>query len=291
MENKDAKNAEPGNIKGFRLNAKKVFLTYPKCKLTKEELLDKLPNKESIEQYYIARELHEDGEPHLHAILVYNYKLNIKSEKHFDIGDYHPNIQSVKKLDNAISYVCKDGDFIMNYKLDMTKPDNYCKRKKDFIAWGHDMEMNNYKEISYPIQFMGSNIEKPDPSIKKRNLWFVGKPDLGKTYMIEKAFAGLRVYKRGLNKYPFEQYDNEDIIIYDDFLPTFTEIANICNTYYTRTQVYGDVRYNSKYWKHGHTRTIIVINNTAPRYGELQDAVESRFEIIPLDPPKLVRSD
>lgn len=290
MEKKDTKNAELGNIKGFRLSAKKVFLTYPKCKLSKEELLEKLPGKESLQQYVISTELHEDGEPHLHAILVYNYKLNIKDQKHFDIEGYHPNIQPVKNLNNAINYVCKDGDFIRTYKLDMSTPEGYLKRRKDFVAWQTDMENSEYKDIKYPIEFLGVTIEKPDPALKKRNFWFVGKPDLGKTFAIESTFGGLRVYKRGQNKYPFENYDNEDIIIYDDFIPSFVEIANVCNTYNTRTQVYGDVRYTSKYWKKGHTRTIVIVSNEYPDYGKLDKAMEARFEIIVLDPPELRRT-
>lgn len=287
MNNNDASNAKLGNIntslaKPFRLNCKQFFLTYPQCNINKEDLLEKMINKQFIEQYVISREKHEDGNFHLHAYIKYNYKLNITNPDHFDIDGFHPNIQAVKDTRACIAYIKKDGDFIESVKLDMTTPDGYSKRKKDFNEWKQDLELEKLEDIKYPITLFENTIEKPDPSIKKRHYWFVGAPDLGKTYVLNETFENMKVYLRSNNNYPYEQYRDEDLIIFDDLTPTFAEIAAITATFKIRTQVFGNVRYNSKFWKLGHTRTIIVISNMKPQYHDLQEAFEARFNVIEL---------
>lgn len=286
MSIQDAKNTTVSNINtvvGFRLNCRQFFLTYPKCTLSQQELLDLIPNKENIKNYYISQEKHQDGTPHLHAYIEYSTKKNIKDPKHFDIKGFHPNIQSVKNKKNVISYVCKYGNFIHNQKLDISNPINYLKRKKDFEAWQNDISQP--KDITYPITIFDQIINKPDPSIKQRHLWVIGPPDWGKTYAIQKAFAGLKVFLRSDNSYPFEDYNNEDIIIYDDFKPTFEEIAAVTTTYLIKTTVYGNTRYQKKYWPINHTRTIIIISNHEPEYNNHQEAINKRFQLISLSTP------
>lgn len=267
----------------FRINAKRFFLTYPKCTLSKEELRDELEKMHSIDHYIISEEKHEDGTPHLHAYIQFTKKLNIKDANHFNIKNFHPNTQAVKDKVSCIRYVKKDGNYIENLTYDFNDPHDFIKRKKNYDAWVDYNEQLKLKDIDYPINFLGINIDKPDPANKKRHYWFVGPPDLGKTYAINETFGGYKVYVRPNNKYPFEAYNDEDIIIYDDIHDIkFTELANVTNTYKIRTPVYGDVRYNNKFWKLNHTRIIIVVSNKAPEYYDLQDAFLSRFNIIDL---------
>jgi len=66
----------------------------------------------------VARELHEDGHPHLHCYLYYKERFSCKNERFWDIGGYHPNIQVAKSLRAVKTYIKKDGDYIqegMNY--------------------------------------------------------------------------------------------------------------------------------------------------------------------------------
>jgi len=97
----------------FRIDAKGWFLTYPKCSLTKEEVLQALKEKRAaLKQVIVCRELHEDGEPHLHCYLYYEKSFSCKNERFFDLGSYHPNIQAAKSLRAVQAYIKKDGDFI-----------------------------------------------------------------------------------------------------------------------------------------------------------------------------------
>nr|AGH29670.1 replication-associated protein [Tomato chlorotic mottle virus] len=105
----------------FRVNSQKYFLTYPHCSLFKEEALSQLlalntpTNKLFIR---VSRELHEDGQPHLHVLIQFEGKYNCKNNKFFDLvspsrsAHFHPNIQGAKSSSDVKSYVEKDGDFV-----------------------------------------------------------------------------------------------------------------------------------------------------------------------------------
>nr|APB54091.1 rolling circle replication initiator protein [Beet curly top virus] len=107
--------------KRFRIQAKNIFLTYPQCSLSKEEALEQIQgiqlssNKKYIK---IARELHEDGQPHLHVLLQLEGKVQITNIRLFDLvsptrsAHFHPNIQGAKSSSDVKSYVDKDGDTI-----------------------------------------------------------------------------------------------------------------------------------------------------------------------------------
>nr|AFX60771.1 REP [Macroptilium yellow spot virus] len=107
--------------KRFRISAKNYFLTYPQCSLTKEAALEQIlslqtsSNKKFIK---IARELHEDGQPHLHVLLQFEGKLICTNSRLFDLvsptrsAHFHPNIQGAKSSSDVKSYVDKDGDTI-----------------------------------------------------------------------------------------------------------------------------------------------------------------------------------
>nr|UOK16091.1 AC4 protein [Tomato yellow leaf curl virus] len=105
----------------FKLNAKNYFLTYPNCSLSKEEALSQLKNLETpTNKKYIkvCRELHENGEPHLHVLIQFEGKYQCKNQRFFDLvspnrsAHFHPNIQAAKSSTDVKTYVEKDGDFI-----------------------------------------------------------------------------------------------------------------------------------------------------------------------------------
>nr|UUV61469.1 C1 [Tomato mottle leaf curl virus] len=105
----------------FRINSKNYFLTYPKCSLTKEEALSQLLGLQTpVNKLFVrvARELHEDGEPHLHVLIQFEGKFQCTNERLFDLvsttrsAHFHPNIQGAKSSSDVKSYVEKDGDFV-----------------------------------------------------------------------------------------------------------------------------------------------------------------------------------
>ena len=87
----------------FRFYAKNVFLTYTQCPCPKEQLLELLQSllQLACQPYYIlvARELHEDGNPHLHAMVQCTKKIQTFNPRFFDLirtngRIYHPNIEN-----------------------------------------------------------------------------------------------------------------------------------------------------------------------------------------------------
>lgn len=103
----------------FRINCKSVFLTYPKCELSKDQLMSNLNTlKHSFYYSICCIEQHQDGTPHLHCVLKFNKKVDIRNQNYFDVAGYHPNIQTTKNINASINYIKKDGDFLESGSLD-----------------------------------------------------------------------------------------------------------------------------------------------------------------------------
>ena len=103
---------ERGNVAGFRISSKSWFLTWPKCSLTKEEVLAGLRAKKPIKAAVIARELHEDGTPHIHAYVLLEKRFDCRQSSFWDLAPFHGNYQKAKSIDAVIRYIKKDGDIL-----------------------------------------------------------------------------------------------------------------------------------------------------------------------------------
>ncbi|OMJ21113.1 Replication-associated protein [Smittium culicis] len=106
--------AAPAKKKAYRLASMSFFLTYPKCALSKETVLAELKKICDIETYIVARELHADGTPHIHAYLKVKKTINSKNPRYFDIMGYHGNYESCRYPKNVMKYVMKDKNYITN---------------------------------------------------------------------------------------------------------------------------------------------------------------------------------
>lgn len=100
----------------FRFKAQKVFLTYPNVTGDvslydfEEFFTEKFTSH--LTYFTIARELHENGTPHFHCLLLFDKQMDSKNCRYFDYLDYHPNIVTPNDLDATKTYVQKNGDFI-----------------------------------------------------------------------------------------------------------------------------------------------------------------------------------
>ncbi|QTJ62755.1 Replication associated protein [Tomato interveinal yellowing virus] len=131
--------------KRFRINFKNYFLTFPKCSLTKEEALSQLQNIQTpTNKKYIkvCRELHEDGEPHLHVLIQFEGKYQCTNNRFFDLvsptrsAHFHPNIQGAKSSSDVKSYIDKDGDTIDwgEFQIDGRSARGGCQNANDAAA-------------------------------------------------------------------------------------------------------------------------------------------------------------
>nr|WAE42227.1 MAG: replication associated protein [Cressdnaviricota sp.] len=276
----------------FRMQSKEFAITYPQCDAPRD-LFDKAFREAfKPDEYASAREQHVDGNFHIHLMVTYYKRKNIQSAGYFDLkipgypgsngnkkGEYHPNIKKVQDhlggRKGWLEYMSKENDFggDMNpedLERNLAMVDHPSKGK---LAYYHDykwyqnyLQFSKFKAVQFPIKLVTAEATyemiKPDPANKKRNWWIVAPPNTGKTRWIQNTFAGTKVWTPRLGKYPYEGYDGEEIIIYDDRgKVSFEEYSNVLNTYKVRTPVYGEVRFRTQDWPVNTTRSIIVLSN------------------------------
>lgn len=117
-------------MENFNINAKQIFLTYPQCPLTRQEIQQFIKQKfgNDYESSVICQEEHEPTEDdnntglHLHAYVLLKKKKHIRNCRFFDIikedTTYHPNVQSVKSKPAVIKYICKSDVEILSDNFD-----------------------------------------------------------------------------------------------------------------------------------------------------------------------------
>jgi len=111
-------NPTNGSGKKFRIQAKRFFLTYSKCSLSRETLKDLLLGLfagPQIVAYMVAQEHHLDGELHLHAFLELTTRFETRDPRFFDLWDptipdkvYHPKVEACRSRISTIAYLTKE---------------------------------------------------------------------------------------------------------------------------------------------------------------------------------------
>lgn len=116
----------PSTPTGFRLQAKKVFLTYPQANnIELKELFDFLKSK-GTDKLVVSEEEHEDGGRHFHALVEFTRKVNTRKVDYFDFNGNHPNIVKPNSPKGTFDYVTKDGNYI-NDGWDFEKKESITK--------------------------------------------------------------------------------------------------------------------------------------------------------------------
>lgn len=100
-----AKRFQRADESAFRMDGKHFCLTYPQCSVSKEDALQKIlesvPEDERAKEFEgicVAQELHEDGSPHLHILLMYQKRKTVRRKDYFDwITGKHGNYMTSKR--------------------------------------------------------------------------------------------------------------------------------------------------------------------------------------------------
>lgn len=106
--------------RAFRLQAKKLFLTYPQCQCTKQLAMSKVMAKfgTNLEYAVISREDHHQADEegclgaHLHMIIVLKEKFRSRQANCLDClvdPPQHGNYQSARNAGKVMKYVVKEG--------------------------------------------------------------------------------------------------------------------------------------------------------------------------------------
>lgn len=177
-----------------RFQSKKYLLTYPKCTLTKEEVSKALQDQHDLKTFTIARELHQDGTPHIHAVIILSSSPNTTNMRLFDIDGFHPNIKTLPTnadVTRAIKYIKKDGDYITNLEEPLGKraqlfkdlienPDGLTPQ---WVREHPEIMALNYDSLQKWMAFLRPRISIPQLRLvpKRRHIWYSGPSNSGKS--------------------------------------------------------------------------------------------------------------
>jgi len=269
--------------KSFRLSTRRVFLTYSSCPIPGEELFELLQTKLNgiIKDCFAKQEKHADGSLHCHIFLRFTKKLESTNQHVFDVGQqpagdgeqvpFHPNIKRCSKgiagLVGAYEYLCKDGitPEVLHGNIDLyPRSKGFVNQYRDRNDWLNYRRANSQRRPHYPIS--GPNGEqipnpKSDPIVKKRHCWVHGPPDAGKSTWLRNNVLVYQCYRVGNNECPFDNYQDQQIIVYDDITPKADHLLSICEFEDNSRPVPGRTRYMQRYVPGGLAILVIVCSN------------------------------
>lgn len=271
-----AEQGRPARSATVRWQGKQFALTYPQTGDIPREEFDrafKLKYGSTLVAFLSAREPHKDGGWHIHCYAKFEYKLRFSDPRYFDITvglkELHPNIQTVRSSAAWQKYISKGGDVgrsgVAGYDPGAYKPGKKKSAYLDLVWESQFLAGTDGREISYPITIPGTvaTIIAPTATVKKRSYWIVAPPNAGKSWWANEQFDGQRVFMRADALHPYEDYLDQELIIYDDQKGvSFSEFANVLNVYSLQCHVFGAVRYVSKYWKKKQARSILFLTNS-----------------------------
>ncbi len=250
----------------FKLKAKNLLLTWPRNDKTPQEIIDgillffesRVPSPEWI---VCVQETHEDGSPHIHAVLRLDKQATIRGAATLDIvagkhGDYKAIGRGLKR---AVRYLTKENepvvwpvDLDMDQFLDKTKSkwDSAC----GLIRGG--LTVHGILATGWEDGFMAQNIRRLKvfertvalSAVPERRTWkmevliYWGPPGTGKT---RKAFTDHPgAYMKGNSKW-WGGYLGQETVIVDDFAPmekqwSFDYWLRLLDRYPCRVECKGD---------------------------------------------------
>lgn len=217
----------------IQIRAKSLFLTYSQADLNLKDLLRHLCDlfwtlhRLRVSEHVICRELHQDGNPHVHCFIMLSGELRVKlSSTWLDYQGYHPNIQATRSCKRVIEYCTKEDDYITDIqrKIDRYKVEDF--KKKEFLA----KELMNGKALhtlvdENPCLLFGYNRLKQDLNAYMLDkaicedlhnvcgLWIAGPAGAGKSTVAFTRFGNY--YPKGKNKW-FDGYNGQETIVLDD---------------------------------------------------------------------------
>ena len=282
----------------FYMSQKTFFLTYPHCDLEKIQVFNWFMVKFKPEILIVARETHQDDTFHIHVWIQFNKKLTIRKCNYFDINDYHCNITKIKKtkyatIEYALDYLTKEDKNVLKFGCDNIENNKrlrrkICKelingRKINEIINEYPQELYNYDKLRKNLMLYNIDKIKKCKIIERKCFWIYGPSGIGKSYMVRSIFD--KIYEKSNNIW-WDGYNNEDIILLDDFDNTCTKLS-----YYLK--IWGD-NYNFNAEIKGgtiqpiYTKFIItsnysidqLFNNNLTNDIELVNALKRRYEEI-----------
>lgn len=293
----------------FRIDGKAFFLTYPQCDLPRHDALDLLSKKlagHTIIYYAIAQEQHEDGNNHLHCLIILDRRKNVVNGKYFDIGGYHGNYQACRKRQHVFDYVTKsDGNCLTNMDAESLKPSSkstrneigkrlmagdtlqtlveeypqllfgYLKLQADVKAFESDKVVPRALApfLANPWGFLISTVSTQ----KRRNWWIYSTvPNRGKTTWAKAMVKEFGAYIKSSDFAYWNITGRESLLILDDYNTAglkFNTLNQLCDNTYEARVFQGGIK------RMDQLRCVIVLSNVPiiQLYPYMHSTLEARF--------------
>lgn len=142
----------PQQRKRFQQYACSYLLTFPQCSVPKSTIWERALQKwgGNIHWAVICDETHQDGSPHMHAVLHFHESMRFQSPMWADFltkkhGNYRTIERGEKHLTRAVQYVAKAGSWELFYNGDqesdereqiLEKIEGRTKKKQKTGVWG-----------------------------------------------------------------------------------------------------------------------------------------------------------
>jgi len=247
----------------FKITAKAFFLTFPQAgDIPLDDIFEHFRDTwahratgRKATDVLVAKELHQDGQPHFHCFLRFDQRIAILQQDAFDYRGKHPNIQTARSAKAVIKYCVKEGEFRSTFAIEIKKTplqlleehdnlEDFLKAAVKQCGWQNVRSFNNvlkfaerhYKKknavakVADPQFDITTFINIPDEvtefihSLRGRqpggcdrvkSLWLWGKSRLGKTALAKSLGRHTRI----ANVWNFECLDSSgeaEYLILDD---------------------------------------------------------------------------
>lgn len=266
-----------------RIQAKGWFLTWPKCDVPKEKALELLKLTGAISEYVIAREVHADGDFHLHAFLKYERKVDFKSDK-WDLGSHHGNYQVAKSWRAVERYCKKDGDYISSLDL-LSACQKKAKNNQELLSMSAKEAVLqgkiNLLQLPALIKAKGmyDMLEEAKDCSDVRGIWYWGKPGVGKSHRAREENPSL--YIKAQNKW-WDGYRGQEAVLLDDLDKGGSCLGHYLKIWADKYACTGEIKGATV--PLNHQRFIVTSNYTPaqlwPDDMEMQEAVARRFKLV-----------
>lgn len=100
----------------FRIQAKRLFLTYPQSDFDLDVFLLWLDDKFHVDKAVACKELHQTGEHHVHATVEFTRKISTRNAAHFDYRGRHPNVGATRNWGASVNYLRMDSIEVKYFK-------------------------------------------------------------------------------------------------------------------------------------------------------------------------------
>lgn len=197
----------------------------------------------------VAKERHQDGQWHVHALLCFDETVEVRDPATLDVRGHHPNIKAAKNVKGWIEYIRKDGmwrswgrtpgapakegNLLMEVAKGM-KNMQQALSEQPSLARNMQRNMQNIEMLRAVMQ---------DDAHGRRDVqvyWLYGESDTGKSRWAHDNHPD--AYRTPVTGRFWGNYQGQKTVVMDDYSPdqfTYKQLLRICDLYPVEIEVKG----------------------------------------------------